>query len=302
MQELLWSDLDRAAPSIGSAYGAPRIGYFTSLPALAMKSKAVVRLRRRGKSMIGRLGHRLALVSSLLLMPVAGKPAPAPPAKAAAGEVIPIWPGPPPGTEDWPGSERVEMIPVPTGETVPLVTDVTIPTLTVFRPASGGANGTAMIVAPGGGFQILAIDTEGKMVARWLAGRGITAFLLKYRVRMHPEIGAPGAGRADFDAREQMLRPFKDIAFADGQQAVRFLRRNAARYGIAPDRIGMIGFSAGAMTVMGTVLAADPAARPDFAAPIYGAMDPVQVPPDAPPLFIAAAQNDELVPVAKSVG
>lgn len=99
-----------------------------------------------------------------------------------------------------------------------------IPTLTLFQPQPGMANGTVMIVAPGGGYMTLATILEGRQVADWFTSRGITAFILSYRVG--PKARLP-------------------IPFLDGARAVRYVRANAARFRINSDRIGMIGFSAG---------------------------------------------------------
>jgi acetyl esterase/lipase len=219
-------------------------------------------------------------------------------------EVVDIWPGQAPGTSDWSGPEFRQPITLPGVGTFEMVTNVTTPTLTVYRPAPGKANGSAVIICPGGSFQILAWDMEGTEVAQWLADRGVTAFVLKYRVRGAGSPPPTPQGRPDvaaFDKHLPNFRPGWDIATADGRQAVRFLRTNAARFEIAPDRIGMMGFSAGAMTTMSVAMSDDPAIRPDFVASIYGAADDVAPPSDAPPLFIAAAQDDMAVPVAKSL-
>ena len=161
-----------------------------------------------------------------------------------------------------------------------------------------------MIVCPGGGFMALAIKHEGTDVAQWLADRGITAFVLKYRVRAlstfrprndarsHPEL---------WEVHASELEPGRKIAVADGIQALRYVRSHAASYGIAPDKVGFMGFSAGALTTMGVILDGDAADRPNFAAPIYGTMEDKAPPKDGPPLFIVAAQDDPAVPVSKSV-
>ena len=228
------------------------------------------------------------------------------PAHAAAmpaSEVLPIWPGAAPGTADWTGPEVFSSMIGPAKTRIEMVTNVTVPTLTVFRPAAGTANGTAMIVAPGGGFEGLAIEHEGRDVAQWLAERGVTAFVLKYRVRPWP-LRVPAASLkqpAWFDAFALQLEPKRQLAVIDGIQAMHYLRANAAKLGIQPDRIGFMGFSGGAMTTMGVILDGPPADRPNFAAPIYGAMEGLPVPGDAPPLFIAAAQDDPLIPASKSV-
>jgi acetyl esterase/lipase len=232
-------------------------------------------------------------------------------AAAQAPEVAPIWPGAAPGTEDWTGPEKDTIGPT---DSVPvLVTNVTVPTLTVFRPDPSKASGAAVIVAPGGGFVALAFNSEGVLVAKWLAQHGVTAFVLKYRVqftpgagpRPEPAAGAPagaGGGRDDFDRRNQIHEANAQIAMADGLQAMRYVRTNAAKYHINPDKVGFMGFSAGAITTMRVVLNSTPAERPNFAAPIYGAMQADKSPPkDGPPVFIAAAQDDPQVPIRKSV-
>ncbi|CAN7636104.1 alpha/beta hydrolase [Phenylobacterium sp. LjRoot225] len=193
-----------------------------------------------------------------------------------------IWPGPPPGTE----------------------LNLTTPTLTIFRPRPGQANGKAVIVCPGGAFQALAFSLEGTDVAKWLADRGVTAFVLKYWVRRQSGFRLPTDLRnhpEQFDDMARLIEPGRGIAVADAIQAIRFVRANAAQYGIAPDRVGLMGFSAGAMTTMGVVMDAPRADRPNFGAPIYGAMEDKVPPKGGPPLFIVAAQDDATIPVGKRV-
>jgi acetyl esterase/lipase len=194
-------------------------------------------------------------------------------------------------------------MPLPSGP-IRILGNVTKPSLTVYRPAPGTANGTGIIVIPGGGFISLAIDHEGYQVAEWLAARGVTAFVLKYRVHPNPGFRIP----SELRKHPERFQVFKEsfgagipIAIADATQTLRYLRTNAAFFGIAPDRIGMIGFSAGAITTMGAVMNDDPADRPNFAAPIYGAMDHKAPPADAPPLFIAVTEDDPAVPATESV-
>lgn len=161
-------------------------------------------------------------------------------------------------------------------------------------PPAGTANGTAMIVLPGGAFRRLAMDKEGFGVAKLLAQQGITAYILKYRLVETP------AAHADMvrEMRQQMTSgkpiPTLQLAVDDGRQALRIVRQNAVRWGLRPDRIGMIGFSAGAMTTLEVVLSADSSNRPDFAGIIYGPMASRPVPSDAPPLFVALAADDIL--------
>jgi acetyl esterase/lipase len=182
------------------------------------------------------------------------------------------------------------------------VRNVTRPTLTPFLPKKGKGNGAAVLVIPGGGFQFVSISNEGWPIAQWLADRGIAAFVLKYRVEQTPVAAADfgtamaarfQAPRADQGPSPEMLAAI-DLARADAQTALRMIRGNAAKWGIDTKRVGMLGFSAGAMTTLATTLANDPAARPDFIAPIYGMMLPVTPPANPQPMFAALASDDPL--------
>lgn len=216
-----------------------------------------------------------------------------------AEEEIRLWPDAAPGTEHWTGEEVTLNYHLPAGKII-IKTNITVPALTLFRPPPDRANGTAMLVLPGGGFGALAWDLEGTEVARWLADRGIAAFVLKYRIG--PISPSSGEEQPEsFEARVRMLEPAWKIAVADAGQAVRLLRERASDYGIDPERIGMIGFSAGAATMLGTVFHPDPTVRPNFAVSMYGLLvRESPLPADAPPLFIAATQADATVPAASS--
>lgn len=219
-------------------------------------------------------------------------------------DVVSIWPGPAPGTQNWTGPETDKPLRIPGMPLLHLISNVTKPTLTVVQPAPGKATGNAMIVIPGGGFQYLAITHEGDMVARWLADRGITAFILKYRVRETSNLQLPADARhhpEQFDKLADQFAAGRQLAVVDALQAIRFLRANADRFAIKPDHIGMMGFSAGAITTTGVILNGQPADEPNIAAPIYGAMEDKAPPETAPPLFIAATQDDRTVPVSKSI-
>ena len=210
-------------------------------------------------------------------------------ALAAEPKIIPLWPGTPPGSpESWTQPEQEAVGPK---DTIRRVSNVTRPTLTVYVPQSG-ANGTAMIVCPGGGFRILAIDHEGHDVARWLNSLGVTAFVLKYRVM--PTGDGTEQKPADMTDRRKTAMA---LGAADGQQAMRLVRSRAAEWGVAPDRIGIMGFSAGGYVTATVALGTDPAARPNFAAPIY-ALAPEEASPSAgaPPLFLVHADDDKGVP------
>ena len=220
-------------------------------------------------------------------------------APGRAHDVIRIWPGQAPGTEDWTGSEEAADVTVPNVGKIHVITNVTVPTLTVLRPAPGKANGTAMVVLPGGSFRALAWDVDGLETAEWLAGKGITAFVLKYRVRPPQNGESFGQSLEDFTRATQARRGF---AVADAEQAIRYVRSHARQYAVAPNRVGIIGFSAGAMATVDVALAKDPLVRPDFAVPMYGAALTSEVPSKgAPPLFIAAAQDDPELPAINSV-
>lgn len=232
----------------------------------------------------------LAALAALLTL-ACGPSQPAEAVAAPATEVLRLWPSAAPGTESWTGEEIELDADLPAGK-VHIITNVTVPTLTVYRPPVGKANGTAMLVAPGGAFRALAWDLDGTEVAQWLTARGITAFVLKYRVR--PPAQPPGKPAAQHEAR--------DIAAADAAQALRLIRANAGRYALAKGRIGMIGFSAGGLTTMLMAASPDPAVRPDFAVPVYGGLPADQGPPaGGPPLFIVAAQDDAEVPSTESL-
>jgi acetyl esterase/lipase len=201
---------------------------------------------------------------------------------SAHGQSVKVWPGVAPGSEHWTQNEvTVESTPIGT-----VIFNVVTPTLTPYLPPRGKATGTGIIVAPGGAFVALAIDLEGTTVARWLQERGIAAFVLKYRIVEKRGDGIP-AMNMDTAGR---------YGIADGIQALKVVRQHASEWGISPDRIGFIGFSAGAMVTSGTVLQQDSAARPNFAAMIYGGPFGVMpvIPSNLPPLFLAWAQDDPL--------
>ena len=179
-------------------------------------------------------------------------------------------------------------------------------TLTPFLPDPAKATGAAVIVAPGGGFRTRSMDNEGWDVARALAERGMAAFVLKYRLNQTPAAledfaqwrPAPRPASATPPTPEEAwAQMVANMApqLADAQAAFALVRARAAEWGVDPDRIGMIGFSAGARLAMSTQEAvAD--ARPAFLGNIYGPMNAQDVAADAPPLFIALAVDDPLFP------
>jgi acetyl esterase/lipase len=198
-------------------------------------------------------------------------------------QTINIWPGVAPGSEHWTQQEqKAENTPVGT-----VLINVVTPTITAFLPEKAKATGTGIVVAPGGACVALAIDLEANSVARWLQEKGIAAFVLKYRTQEKKGEGIP----ADLNMDEACK-----WGIADGIQALKVVRQHAAEWGVSPDRVGFMGFSAGAMVTSGTLLQADVPSRPNFAAPIYGGPFGVMptIPKSLPPIFMAWAQDDEV--------
>ncbi|MCS0630192.1 alpha/beta hydrolase [Telluria mixta] len=183
--------------------------------------------------------------------------------------------------------------------------NVTQPALYPVLPAAGKANGTAVVIAPGGAFLSLSFDSEGLLVARYLAERGITCFVLAYRLEPTPadphaflqKVGARFGGAAARPRTRTDLNESPAVLQAqeDGLAAMRYVRAHAAGLRIDPRRIGFIGFSAGGITAMNVATAYDPASRPDFIGVIYGAAPERPVPRDAPPAFVALAADDALM-------
>ncbi len=179
--------------------------------------------------------------------------------------------------------------------------NVTVATLTPFLPDPAKATGAAVIVAPGGGFMTLSMQNEGWDVARALAAHGVAAFVLKYRLHPTPQDmpGFEASMREMFSGTARRPPAPQDGAaalapqIADARAAFALVRANAKDWHIDSDRIGMVGFSAGAMLTLSTELYGQDA-RPAFLGEIYGPMAPITVPADAPPLFIALAADDPI--------
>ena len=223
-------------------------------------------------------------------------------ASAAAGnaqQAFPIWPG---GT---PGTIPVDSTSIP-GD--PLAYNIVQPVLTWYPTSPSHANGTSVIICPGGSFCYLHIKTEGTDVAEWLNQRGVAAFVLQYRV-VHSETTHPMQEKTermkDTANSRRLLTPVVPMAIADGRQALTYVRRHARELGINPDKIGIIGFSAGGALASASAFDYTMDNRPDFVAPIYPFVPStltMPVPKDAPPLFIAAATDDEYHLVPMSLG
>jgi acetyl esterase/lipase len=228
---------------------------------------------------------------------------------------MPLWPGKAPDLQAVPGPESmtVDTAHLLAGKPVTALTNITRPTMTVYAP-KGTNTGAAVVVFPGGGFQILAMDLEGTEVCDWLASAGITCVLLKYRVPSKPY---------DWhcDCRPHNLQ-VPVPALQDAQRALSLVRFHAAEWRIDPHRIGVLGFSAGGFLVAevstrfahrayAPVDAADKESiRPDFAVAVYPghlatdkqALNPnVPVTRETPPTFLVQAEDDNVDGVKQSL-
>jgi acetyl esterase/lipase len=176
--------------------------------------------------------------------------------------------------------------------------NVSTPTLTAYLPEPSTATGTVVIIAPGGGFVWLSIDSEGYDLAKWLAARGIAGIVLKYRLF---QVEGQDAAQVTRAANAALAGPQRDrslidsyskYAIADGIEAVKVTRAHAAEWHISPERIVLAGFSAGAIVTSAVLLQSD--AHPNYAAHIYGGPfnEVPPIPQGVPPIFLAVAQDD----------
>jgi acetyl esterase/lipase len=205
-----------------------------------------------------------------------------------------LWPDTPPGEVVTlpPESDRTtDDSRLAAGKRVTRLQNVSVPTLTIYKPDPKIDTGASVIIAPGGGFRILAIDLEGTEVAEWANSIGLTAIVLKYRV--------PGKAR----------NPDKPwlAAAQDGQRAMSLVRSRSDELGIDPDRIGIMGFSAGGAPVMYTALVSerlyesvdrhdDHSFQPAFAAPIYSGWwmpEGADLSEACPPFFMVITYDDK---------
>jgi acetyl esterase/lipase len=228
--------------------------------------------------------------------------------------VVDVWPDKPPDETGKIGAEYVRMSPkldrkqVEVTESTRMITNVTKPTITVYRPAKDKDTGAAVIICPGGGYWNLYWELEGEEVAQWLNSLGVTGIILKYRVPRRP----------DEPQGEPARRPLQDA-----QRAVSLVRGRAKEWGIDPERIGIIGFSAGGHLAIATATSFEKrtyepidaidkiSCRPDFAIPIYSgylkAKDKdelapgLSIPKRTPPVFLAHGGDDIVSPPEHSV-
>ena len=236
------------------------------------------------------ISMKIAIISLMLLLTAGVE---------AQQKVIPLYNGASPATENWTWNE----------EDFPhdkIAYNVSHPTLTAYLPDPTVANGTAIIVCPGGGFYVLAMGSEGTPVAQWLNQKGVAVFILKYRLG-HSLTKNPGQElmaamrKIDFAKKIEPIIPF---SVADGKEAIKYVRAHASEYNIVPSRIGIMGFSAGGTVAASAAFNYDADNRPDFVAPVYAYMPPSlqgKIASDAPPMFLAAATDDELGLASNSI-
>ena len=233
---------------------------------------------------------------------------------AAEPLVVEIWPGKVPDESGGIGPERIRMSPaldrkqVEVTEPTRMITDVTNPTITIYRPVTEKNTGTAMLICPGGGYWNLYWELEGEEVAAWLNSIGVTGIILKYRVPRRP----------DEPKGEPARRPLQDA-----QRALSLIRSRAKEWGIHPQRIGIVGFSAGGHLAIATATSFDKrtyepiddvdkiSCRPDFAIPVYSgylkAKDKdelapgLRIPTNTPPIFFVHGGDDIISPPEHSV-
>lgn len=192
--------------------------------------------------------------------------------------MIRIWPGEAPGSEGKTAPERWVEGGKP--DALHRVTDIHVPSLTIYLPEKAKATGTACIIAPGGGHRYLVVDLEGELVAKKLNELGVAAFVLRSRL-----------ARADGSTYQVEVE-----SLADMQQAMRVVRERAKEWGVNPGRVGIMGFSAGGHLAALAENKFDAATRPDFAVLGYPALRSPGVPvvKGAPPTFVFVNDDDPL--------
>ena len=178
-----------------------------------------------------------------------------------------------------------------------VVTNVSKPSMQVFQADASIANGTAVIVAPGGGLFALAIEKEGNQVAKWLNAKGITAFVLKYRLLPTGENGVQEVMK-ETDKIIEKVTPILPLSIADGQNALAYVKENASRWDVDPNNVGFMGFSVGGAITMGVTFNTDEENAPDFIVPVYAWMPVIgdyEVPEELPPMLVICASDDPLL-------
>lgn len=179
-----------------------------------------------------------------------------------------------------------------------VICNVSLPSMQVFKPSN--PNGTSVVIAPGGGFYALSIRSEGTMVGEWLAERGVTAFVLKYRLIPTENDGVKEFtqdGQKDIKLVEKKVGAVLPYAIKDALEAIHYVRENADSYNLDPQKIGLMGFSAGGAVVMGSAYNYTSKNRPNFLIPVYAwtrVFDVEKAPSDAPPICVVCSSDDPL--------
>lgn len=210
----------------------------------------------------------------------------------STGDPIRLHDGAAPGSESWTHSEMAYWSDLFGNE---VVTNVVVPTITPVIAEE--PCGTSVIVAPGGAFHALSIDSEGFDVARWLAARGVSAYVLKYRLVPSGDDAVAEIFEKTPEQLQSEMATISPLAGDDGMAAVRVVRARAPALGLDPKQVGFMGFSAGGNVALRVAFSADAASRPDFLAPIYPGGQGVSLdapPAEAGPMFLAAATDDPL--------
>lgn len=224
---------------------------------------------------------------------------------------IRLYEGKAPGSETWTQQEAtLEYMSPFWNEINTVVLNVVDPVIIPYLPAPGTGNGAAILVCPGGGFSALSWNNEGPQVAEWLAAHGFAAFVLKYRtsyagatpeeVQMSCDYSYGGkrpddkyrALQTKIKAVNDKIGDVKPMAFADARAAIKYIRTNAVKYNVSPDKIGMVGFSAGAAIALDVLYSHDEQTKPNLVGLMYAAMAQPQFPSDPCPLFIGATQYE----------
>ena len=206
---------------------------------------------------------------------------------------IPLYEGIPLGSENW---NKKETVSEKNKSSSKFIYNVVQPTLTAYLPPYYLTTGTAVIIAPGGDFHVLKTESEGSDLAEWLKSKGIAAFVLKYRL-IQSETNDPEAEFSQSKNVKGDITKVSALATADGQVAVQYIRQNAKEYDIDPNKIGMIGFSAGGTVALNVAYNSNIESRPNFIAPIYASDDGIlnEKNPDYEiPAFVVVASNDQM--------
>lgn len=181
-----------------------------------------------------------------------------------------------------------------------VVTNVSIPTLTLYKPESHLDNGTCVIVAPGGSLFALSIESEGNQVAKWLNKKGITALVLKYRLVPTGSDGVAEITQLSQNNPEKISEQVRKVipySISDGLEAIKYVRLNAKELEVDPNKIGFMGFSAGGAVTMGVAYNYVEMNRPDFLVPVYAWTDVMTVKTpkkDSPPMIVICASDDPM--------